>query len=162
MELLYKTAMVGQVWLTAVMTLLAATPQFTCICPNGSTKAPCVSLGMGSSGCCCQPLKAANADRSIRKSCCERHRDQKLDQRQGNRVQAGQKCCTKTLTPPQVTAVSYHKTVVERDVTLQALVLQSVTLSPSSLATANGPTLCQINLTAPPTDLVEQLQRYLI
>jgi len=179
MALLYKTALAGQVWVTAIMTLIAGIPQFSCICSNGSTKSICVSVAMDSSGCCCgggnccspsqdaggcccKPVKAANADRPAHKSCCDARRDQKPDQEQVVRLQADQKCCTKTLTQPQVTAVSYHKTVVERDASFQALSPQSLALSPSWSATAKVPTTWQINLVAPPTDLVELLQRYLI
>jgi hypothetical protein len=107
-------------------------------------------------------VKAANADLPTHKSCCAERRDQKPDQQKGVQLYAGRKCCTKTLTSPQVTAVSFHKTVVERDASFQALIPQSVTLSPSWLVTANSSTLWQISLVAPPTDLVDLLQHYLI
>jgi hypothetical protein len=161
------------------MTLIAGMPQFSCICPNGSTKPVCVSLATDSSGCCCgggkccspsqdggacccKPVKIANADRSTHKSCCEEHRSQKPDQKQGLRPEAGQKCCTKVLSPRPVTAVSYHKTVVIPKAFLEAQYPQSLALSSTWLATTYGRTLWQINLLAPPTDLVEALQRYLI
>jgi hypothetical protein len=179
MALLYKTVLVGQVWLTAIMTLIAGIPQFSCICRNGGTKPVCVSLATDTPGCCCgggnccspspgrsgccrNPAKAANTDQPTHKSCCAERGDQNPDLQQGVQLNAGQKCCTKTLTPPQVTAVSYHKTVVERDASFLALIPQSVTLSPPSLATAKGPTLWQISLVVPPTDLVDLLQHYLI
>ena len=179
MELLHKTALAAQVWLTAIMTLVAGIPQFSCICPNGNTKPVCVSVPTDPSGCCCaggkccspspgasgccsKSAKAANADQPTHKSCCAERRDPKPDQQPGTRLNAGQTCCTKTLTPPKVTAVSYHKTVVERDGSFQALPPQSVSLSQSWLVTANGPTLWQINLVVPPTDLVDRLQHYLI
>jgi hypothetical protein len=179
MAYLGKAAMVGQVWLTAIMTLIAGMPHFSCLCPDGAVKPLCVSLTADSSGCCCaggkccahsrhsetgccKATKPVEAGRSTAKSCCAAKQNHKPAEQSAPRFQAERKCCVKTPAQPPITAVSYYKTVIERDVSFAPLLPQSAALSTSWRAGAHGPAAWQINLTAPPTDLVDLLQRYLI
>ncbi len=179
MALVYRTVVAGQAWLTAVMTLVAGMPQFSCICPDGTVKAFCVSFSTDPMACCCgggkccSPSKAGGAccckatstphvAGPTGKTCCGEHRDKKPDEQQGVRLQADQKGCTRTLAQPAVTVVSYYKTAVDKDTSFDALLPQSLAPSPCWLVTAHGPTFWQINLVAPPTDLVDLLQHYLI
>jgi hypothetical protein len=40
-------------WLTATTLLVAATPHFHCVCPNGKVKRFCLNIASGPTGCCC-------------------------------------------------------------------------------------------------------------
>jgi hypothetical protein len=171
MAVLYKIVMTGQVLLTAIMTLIAGTPHLSCLCPDGATKPVCSPLAADPSGCCCgggnccspDPQSGAGcctASKPKEKSCCAANRQQKPSEQKESQFRAEHKCCVMTVGLPRVTAVSYYKTAVEKDVSLTPLHSESVTFA--RLPAAFTPAVWQINLTAPPTDLLDVLQHYLI
>lgn len=173
---LYKIYVIGQIWLTAAMTLVAGMPHFSCACPDGTVKQLCVSGAANSSSCCCGTGKCCSLSDSAcckatneidtagasEKSCYGENRGQIPDQQEGIRLTVTQKCCTRTLTQIEPTAVCYHKTIVASDSSFGTLFSQS--FAPMSSHPAAARALChwQINLAAPPTDLVNLLQHYLI
>ena len=63
------------VWLTAVSTLLAGLPRFTCGCSQSSSKAqssgvPSQQAGCGCCGACCSGKSAAVLGQNAKYSCC--------------------------------------------------------------------------------------------
>ena len=158
MAVLYKAAMTGQVLLTAIMTLFAGTPHWSCLCPNGKVKTVCVSVAAHPSCCCCAGGNCCAASNPEVKSCCATHR--KLDETRQSQVQPDRKCCVRTLDQLTDTAVSYFKTTAEKDFSHTPVLIQ--TIAPSNLQRTDLLSVWQTNLLTPPTDLVDVLQHYLI
>jgi hypothetical protein len=53
MAIFCKAASVGQVWLTAVMTLVAGIPQVECVCARESARPSPAGKALAASPCCC-------------------------------------------------------------------------------------------------------------
>src|SRR5215475_7170923 len=66
MKIVRKTALVGQVWLTAAMTLIAGVPHFSCRCPDGHVKPFCLGLAPGGRACCDRPCCSPVPDDGLR------------------------------------------------------------------------------------------------
>jgi hypothetical protein len=53
MKKLRKASLFALVWVTAASTLVAGTPKWVCLCPNGQTRTRSASTAEGTPGCCC-------------------------------------------------------------------------------------------------------------
>lgn len=53
MRKLWNNLRVGTAWLTAFMLMIAATPHFRCVCPDGNVKLFCLNVVNPKTGCCC-------------------------------------------------------------------------------------------------------------
>src|SRR5437016_10654975 len=86
---LRRVALAAQVWLTAVMTVVAGVPRFDCVCSNGQSKQARLGFTSPSSGCCCQ----RNApDASTPKACCAKPIDQSKRSKSGSEIDAPSGC----------------------------------------------------------------------
>jgi hypothetical protein len=167
-----RIAWIGQAWLTAAMTLVAAVPHFDCRCPDGHFKPFCLSIASDASGCCCggtccSPTKEGTCCRGHHPqgssgqtpltSCCN-PRDSKTSSSPDHVV--SHNCCTKNLAPSQIVTVSIGKTAQE------ATFLASVSPQPTPILSlprmAVGRPGWEGHLLPPPTDLPTLLHRLII
>jgi hypothetical protein len=171
-----RMARIGYIWLTALMTLVAGMPHFSCRCPDGHVKPLCTGTVSAASGCCCSGAccssskggtsccRAQNrvgANQLQARSCCK-HQDRQTNGSPGKQQVFGARGCTRTLAPSGVFAFSYGKTIVSKDLIAGAF------LPPQAVAVVYLPTMAggtpswQSHQIAPPTNLVTTLQRFLI
>jgi len=177
MSFVGRRIVVTQVWLTAVMTLVAGLPHFDCRCPNGQVKLFCLSLGSKSSGCCCggtccsttqgdrsccRGRSTRSAGREQDRPCCRQHQSGQTTGFPSTHYAVRCTGCARALAQPTVFAPSPGKTAVNKDMPLAAILpLDATPVSFLSLET-QGSKLWQTHSIAPPTDLVTLLQHFLI
>jgi len=163
--LLTKTAVVGQVLLTAIMTVVAGMPHFSCVCPDGSVKVNCFTFSSGScccgagnccgatdgDGCCSRAKNGLSADHGKR-SCCGQHQNQKTNGPTSGSINSKATCCVRSLATPDSSAASSGKTLPSKDNSFQSLSISVSPLSPVAKE-ANFAGLWQTHQVAPPTDL---------
>ncbi len=171
---LQKTGLVGPVWLTAIMTLVAGLPHFDCRCPDGNLKPRCLGFTSKSSGCCCGGKCCSLAGNDC---CCGRKGDPSRpkagggvlcqeDQQTGSSRDARQQVqsngCIRTVAGVEFFTRSQPKVSVGEYSTLSsALPLQAI-YNFSSPTTNHGGKFREIHLLSPPTDLVVLLLHLLI
>jgi hypothetical protein len=176
MALLTKTAIVGQVLLTAIMTLVAGMPHFSCVCPDGTIKAVCFTISSPSSCCCgtgkccgatdgdgCSSRgknKSSAADHGKR-SCCGQHQNQKTSGPTSGSINSKATCCVRSLATPDSSAASSGKTLPSKDNSFETLSISGSSLSPVARQ-ANFGGLWQTHQVAPPTDLFAIFCRLII
>src|SRR5712692_3565415 len=99
MKLLNKMFMIGQIHLTAIMTLLAGMPQVVCACSSMERTASFPpAIQRAECHCCgtCASLPLSNSSPAIgNRSCCNSDTSSKNDQPTGNSPQARPKGCSK-------------------------------------------------------------------
>ena len=165
MALLTKTAIVGQVLLTAIMTLVAGMPHFSCVCPDGSLKANCFTFSSGSCCCgtgnccgatdgegCCSRSKNSLSTGEGKRPCCGQHQDQKARGLSGGSFESKAPCCNRSLAVPDAASASYSKTLPSKDISFESLSISVSSLSPVAKE-AKFAGLWQTHQVAPPTDL---------
>ncbi len=159
--LLTKTAVVGQVLLTAIMTVVAGMPHFSCVCPDGSVKANCFTISSGSSCCCgagkccgasdgngcCSRSKNPLSTDEGKGSCCGQHQDQEARGSSGGCFEPQAPCCNRSLAVPNAASASDSK-----NNSFETLSISVSSLSPVAKE-ANFAGLWQTHQVAPPTDL---------
>src|SRR5262245_60405924 len=103
-------AVTVQVWLTAIMTLVAGLPHFQCLCPDGTTKAVCVVPAPDSCCCnggccgkesakkCCTVSRAKSANRTNVRGCCGGSMARSTSSNHGQQMQAAG--CSRSLAAP--------------------------------------------------------------
>ena len=172
-----RIAWIGQAWLTAVMTLVAAVPHFDCRCPDGRVKPFCLSIARDASGCCCGATccssakggtcccgahTQASSGKAQVISCCNHHPDQKTASSPTGHHAVGHSGCTKTLAQPQVVSISNGKTAFTKAVTFTAFLPPQPAPLLSLPTMAHGYPGWEEHLRPPPTDLLTLLRRLII
>lgn len=165
---LSKIVLVGQVHLTAIMTLIAGLPYYVCACSWESNRKDLAqpTIQMAECHCCgsCGSNSGANpfSAGGIR-SCCSSGTISQKNQSKDSSPQARGNGCKKVVALPKIPGVISTKT------SMQIKVLAgSGVLSPATLVTAMQ--ICPQgtgarwtgHAPAPPSDLVASLQRLLI
>ncbi len=172
-----KIAWIGQTWLTAVMTLVAAVPHFDCRCPDGRVKPFCLGIARDASGCCCGGTccssnkggtcccashKQASSGETRVTSCCNHHQDRKTSRSPDYRQVVSHSGCTKTLAQPQVVTISHGKAAFAKAVTFEAFLSPQPAPLLSLPTTGYGYPGWEEHLLPPPTDLLTMLCRLII
>ncbi len=172
-----QTALVAQVWVTAVMTLVAGLPHFDCRCPDGRVKPFCLSFAFETSGCCCSGTCCSPTEESANRSgygttparqakkapCCSRHRGPETSELpSANGCRAGGSGCVRTLTQPQDVACAPSQATGRADVAALVAVPASVSFVHALPAAAHNQPSWETHSLAPPVDLVTVLQHLLI
>jgi hypothetical protein len=117
MKYVRNTLWVGQVWLTAVMTVVAGMPHVACLCPNGNLKPFCLASTCGAAGCCCggacctggSPEGLSPELAPEVSCCCCADAEPQCSQASDGSRQIGNAGCTKTLAQSRVLAVRPQK-----------------------------------------------------
>ena len=170
---LRRTSLTVLIWLTAAMTLVAGTPRFTCLCPNGRVKLFCLGGIAKRSGCCCDgecctksdsvcPTEKTSTRQQVASTsccCCQHHGAARAALANDSGCFNGA-CCTRSLYRPEVSVITSPEKPVLKDVALQALLATQPFLSPKvpSEACCFG----REHQRPPPTDFVITLQHFLI
>jgi hypothetical protein len=168
----FRSAAIG---LTAITTLIAATPHFDCRCPDGRIKPFCLSVLFGASQCCCEgaccPVPPDDSARGplprpalVAKSCCCGRQAEPREDRTGAvpGSQFSTTGCTKVLVEARVTSLDKGPQAPERDLTpapftTPAQPLRTLSEGPALACRAAGD-----SRRPPPTDLVTLLEHFLI
>ena len=171
MRNLRRKALSVFIGLTAISTLIAATPHFSCRCPNGRVKPFCFSSPSGASQCCCGGSCCSSSGRACccsspsaenSDSCCRA--DNAADgaaaslggvQFRGNR-------CTKTLVAPALLALPESKSAASDDGASWVLLPSPYAICSALSHIGSVRAFWQIFRVPPPTDLVVALQRFTI
>jgi hypothetical protein len=167
MGFLHKFLHAGLVWLTAAMTLIAATPRDVCAC-RALANYPSGSL------CCCpageSPANSTKGpgakphSRKPRKACCccEAKSEHSCPPLRAD-CQARQLPCIRSMVQAEFLIPSTTDTSVSKDVT-DNLVLLPQSSSPALFrgVSEHGRRVWLLHLSSPPTDLVISLQHFII
>lgn len=167
---------IGQVWLTAVLTLVAGVPRLECRCPNGNIKPFCLGSTRNSSGCCCggacysstpgrecccqAPMQVAAEETQIGSCCC--HQNQETSRLPSDHPKVGNCGCTRSLAQLKVVTLSPGKQVVGKDLTVRVILPPQTNGAFCLAVRVTGRRHGQMHPLAPPTDLVTQHQRLVI
>lgn len=166
MPLIRHIVVTGQVWLTAVMTLVAGLPHFQCACPDGSTKPVCVEVASAAPGCCCDGACCGNhaapgpQSQTIKaKSCCGHATgaSAKSDRRHSMH---GSGCSRSLAAFDQIAVAPEERTCADAGPALQVAALSDS--APALAPAVHTPTSWQTHLAAPPTDRVVTFLRLVI
>jgi hypothetical protein len=122
-----RTALVANVWTTAVLTLVAGLPHFECRCPDGTVKPFGLGLLSRAAGCCCGKADSAPAVEEqasaapARPTCplCRHHNEPAASRDSGCHL--GHPGCTKTFVQAVSMVSPSAKVVVGKDLTCHAL-----------------------------------------
>jgi hypothetical protein len=165
---LWSAASRGQVWLTAVMTLVAGIPQVECRCPREllQPNAP----GQASTACCCGKACSPGAP-----CCCQTPADTPVEQAQKHEVvqhqgpqaqntqqELNQPQCVKALAHPETYSPSPATAIHGGDATPGANLSTSVVPVVVVPGTAHGLSSWAGQALAPPPDLVTLHQHFVI
>jgi hypothetical protein len=171
---------VALAWLTATTLLVAATPHFRCVCPNGQVKRFCLNLPSGPTGCCCggsccagsqggqcccqAGSGAVDQSGSGRATCCARQGQREARQPAGPDGHLRGACCTKTPASDFLAITSAPETGPESPSASPASFVAPASATFTSVVACWGP--CRLSWQShelpPPTDLVTALQRLTI
>lgn len=150
-----KTVLAGQVWLMAIMTLVAGLPRLQCVCPDGHIKPFCLR------SCCARAEYAPSAkiaDKQQHDCCCGKGKNKSKPAGPESRLDGGR--CLKTIVSPADTTDGQTETPAATEWASAAL------LSPLGIVPCSPGTTCArawlIHSPAPPTDLLTLLQHFLI
>src|SRR5438093_3594102 len=157
-----KAILTGQVYLTAIMTLIAGMPHFVCRCPGELAKAVDSRPATQATACCgcgaCGSVSAIG-----KRSCCSQTSAPSKSEGTTRSHQAAGSECTKVAGLPKIPAVSSTRSakpievssgVAAGSLAVLSSPLQTESPEPVSRWTGHSP--------APPTDRVISLQRLLI
>jgi hypothetical protein len=142
-------------WLTAVMTVVAGTPHWTCICPDvrqpsspsADVSQPCRCCGCG--GSCCQA--SLPSEPVPEQACCGEPQSPKAPG-----YSNPQTPCKRVVAPQILALARTEKTPGKARAADLCLSFVSI-VHPQTALTACGRAPWQIHLVAPPTDLVTLL-----
>ena len=157
-----KTILIGQVYLTAIMTLIAGMPHFVCRCPGELAKAVDSRPATQATACCgcgaCGSVSAIG-----KRSCCSQTSAPSKSEGTTRSHQAAGSECTKVAGLPKVPAVSSTRSAKPIEISyglaagsLAVLSSPLQTESPDSVSRWTG------HSPAPPANRVISLQRLLI
>jgi hypothetical protein len=173
---LRRTVLVSLVWLTAAMTLVAGSPHFDCLCPNGHHKPFCLGSLLWTASCCCRGVSPAAAPTPsccrqvhgpVRQTsgscCCHRAQRRQLANASAPVGHIEGPCCQKTLTQAE-----YLPTSPSEPTARDGFVGKHIDLAPALFLLTALPPVPDARLSwlsydlPPPTDLVTTLQRLTI
>jgi hypothetical protein len=167
-----KIALTSLVWLTAAMTLVAGSPHFACLCPNGQVKRVCTGSLSRSTGCCCggdccglkkSCCNAISSDaRSNKSTCCDPHESKQILGAASCKVAIESNCCSKSLAQSQFFAVSNSKSSNVKEISAPSLLALGAVLVRSASTTERCQISWQDHRIPPPTDLTISLQHLTI
>jgi hypothetical protein len=147
--------LVGTVWLTAAMLVVAGTLHFQCGCPDPQAPPSALEQRAGC-GCCCDAHHAPGSGDQT--SCCAPPQEDRSDP-----CPTGRPGCTLALVPSEPLTAGQAKTTVDKDLTSAVHVFAYLGCSPVPVPYAAGGSLGQqLHSLAPPTDLVTALLHLLI
>ena len=172
MERVRKTVLTLLVWLTAAMTLVAGTPHFRCLCPNGQVKHFC-SGSASKQTCCCSGNCCGSSEGGCSKSaissgkgkksvCCGPHGREQVRSERTSGWSIENKCCSRSLAPSEFFSVSGCKSSGVKEVSARLPLAHRAVLVPFASATERCPISWQNHRIPPPTDLVITLQHLTI
>jgi hypothetical protein len=162
----------GAVVVTAIMTLIAGSPHFDCLCPSGRFKSFCFAFFFSPSGSCCshegccpelQPDRDSQAPPEGSCCCCHAKAHPSSDTTSQTNAQLGQTGCQKTLLGAKAATLSLGGQAAAVKLFLNLLVavlpyaLPNPVIPTHDVGRGEG-----INGLPPPTDLVTVLQQLLI
>lgn len=157
---------------TATSTLLASTPHYDCLCPDGSIRRFCFRSASGEESCCgvascCS--KESSSDEQPKPSCCGKQSKPKIKGTsfagQSPRSKAVNEpsfrgtCCQRILAVPEAQASFRTPEVVDQTPFVLLAVADAEYLFPTTIQCQ---LIWQIHTLPPPTDLVTTLQRLVI
>ena len=175
--MVHRAIQTGAIWLTAIMTLLAATPHFICHCPNGRTKLLCLTFSSEKTGCCdgsCCSASQEGDDKGlaahaslpaagIKKNCCccKDHQENSKDESRTD-AKLGNERCQRAFVEGIVAVAAPSVETPVKDLTAHLFVL-----APETTMAQEGFGTCDCLFAnhchwPPPTDLITVLQRFLI
>jgi hypothetical protein len=163
-----RTILAANVWLTAIMTLVAGCPRFDCRCPDGSIKPFGLGFMSRAAGCCCDesppavPRRrvVAESDRSLPPCCRHKHHPPVFGA--DSRSQIEHPGCTKTLVDPEPYTSSAARVQISEDTSAQpSLAIPAANLPSAAVAIA----ICSTGWSdpiLPNADRLHLLQRLII
>jgi hypothetical protein len=172
-----RTVQTGAIWLTAAMTLIAGTPHFVCLCPNGHIKPFCLTLFFDRT-CCCNgsccsashvidgkdfATRASHSAAALKKNCCccNAHQQIAKDETRTD-SKLGKESCQKTLVEGIVAVPAPSVQAPMQDLANHLVVPHPVPSVGQDGFGACGCLFTNHYRLPPPTDLVTALQRFLI
>jgi hypothetical protein len=174
MGLTRRTALVTRAWMLASTLLVAGIPDFHCRCPDGKVKVLCLGLPVQSSGCCCGGNCCSGGNASCCKSsaapvseavapasCCGQH-DPAVTEQAARTSPLHCKGCARSLARTEVLGVTHTKTTAGEDLTAGPLHVPTGDAFLSSSPAGRLLTCWQLYRLPPPTDLIVQLEHFLI
>src|SRR5262245_2641030 len=129
MHTLCRMVRISGILLTAIMTLVAGLPHFSCVCPDGNVKPFCFGTSSAKSGCCCNGACCSSSEgvascccahsrgpagNAISASCCQQQ-GKESSWSHSNRHQVGRSGCTKTLASSLLVILPRAETVGDED-----------------------------------------------
>jgi hypothetical protein len=160
---LRRAALIGQVWLTAVMVLAAGLPQTVCACPPRQT--PPAGAGSASrtetrqcpcGGQCC----AMTSTGPHEPTCCGQAGPRPARAQAGKHATAREAACQRTLLQPQVYTASDGKHTPSDEAPVAPCIGLPVGVTPSLSPAGAESRAWQGHAPAPPADLVTLLQHF--
>jgi hypothetical protein len=153
-----ETIRVLGVCVTAIMTLVAASPQYACACRGGpqsvpSSLSPCGCTCGG--GCCALPSDGSEG----KCCCCGKHGSERA---KPNERSAGHTSCKKTVVPAELFVQSSRGNSVVPDGTAGLWLKRVSNVFNAAAATDRTPLPWRLLHHAPPPDLLALLQHFLI
>jgi len=172
-----RTSLTFLVWLTAIMTVVAGTPHFVCVCPDGRVKSYCFGptrLGHAlqaaprhcCGGVCCTKATRCDGDgpadqQASATTCCgHRSRGAATTQVVKGGLLVSSRCCVRLVAKAAPAIRSSSDTCVVKD--LELLPLLTPDLLPNRHFSAAIAHERQAGERPPPTDLTIALQHFLI
>ncbi len=177
MHYLRQAALIGQVCVTAIMTLIAGLPHFDCVCPSGQHKPLCLGITAPRGGCCCG---GACCSSSSGQKCCggasqetppaaqsqARCCRQRQPRARGDRPTPGLDatgCRKKTVTGESIIAVApTQSSAKQTPADSFSVPVAQLAIIASAPMTGNSPLSWHEYELPPPTDLVIVLLHFLI
>src|SRR5947209_13056716 len=162
MKVVCKIALVGQVWLTAAMTLVAGLPHFPCRCPDGHVKLFCMGLALGGRTCCDRNCCSPVPEPARKACCCCGHGEARHTSRSSMpECQAQPAGCVRSQAPTADATPAQTKSVEGSAANLLAPLPSAKPLAPAPLLSARE-AAWQLQTLPPPTDLITLLHHLLI
>jgi hypothetical protein len=175
MDRFSKMFRLAQVWLTALMTLFAGFPQWTCACPEGKPAIASHSKDLAKMGCGCGRNCCSGASP---KNCCSSHqaktepsindhfRIQNDDRAQtgepGKKLIPDRQCCIINVVRAENSCLPSGKTTFKKALTPDFVFSPATLTTPTLQAPDLGGMACHTYGSAPPTDLITLLLHLLI
>ena len=165
---LSKIYLMGQIHVTAIMTLVAGMPYFVCACsPELDRKdLPQPTIQMAECHCCgsCGSMPGSDSSAArLQQSCCSSANSSQRSQPAGSSPQARGKGCTKVEALPKIPGILSSQTSKPNKVLSGSWALSPAILAPAMQIGPQGSAYRWTgHAPAPPGDLVTSLQRLLI
>jgi hypothetical protein len=157
-----KAILNGQIYLTAIMTLIAGMPHFVCCCPINLPKAESGPAAQVAVCCCCGSCGSTlGGEQQGKPSCCNQNSPGKSKGTTRSPQATGSDCTKVTGIPrePAVATIKSAKPVDISNVWAASLVVLSL---PAQAELSDSVSRWTGHSPAPPTDRVISLQRLLI